>query len=77
MSVNAAVRGSIRAELRNPLGAALPGYELHRCEPVTGDSGRLIFRWGDGEMETSSLYQYDAVSVYLELDDAVLYSVSL
>jgi hypothetical protein len=76
ISLDASVRGSIRGELRDPLGGALPGYELHNCQPLTGDANRLILRWGEGG-ETSKLYQYDAVSLYLELADATLYSVSL
>ncbi|MBT7165861.1 MAG: hypothetical protein HN904_23980 [Victivallales bacterium] len=76
ISLDATIRGGVRAELRDVFGGALPGYGLHDSELVVGDGNRLILRWGE-VAHTSEAYQHDAVVLYLELADATLYSVSL
>lgn len=74
--LDADIRGGIRAELRDPLGAALPGYALHQCQTFAGDGQRFGLHWGEDNL-SSQPYQYDAVTLYLELNDATLYSISL
>lgn len=76
ISLNADIRGGVRAELRDPLGGSLPGYELHNSALLKGDAGRIHLCWGE-DNHSSETYQYDAVSLYLELADTTLYSVNL
>lgn len=75
VTVDADVSGWLRAELRDPFGTPLPGYELHNSLPVTGDSRAHILRW-QGE-KTTAPYQYDAVSLRVEFTDGVLYALGV
>ena len=76
ISVDGDIRGTLRAELRDPLGGRLPDFELHNAVAVHGDSGQHVLRWGqDGH--TSAGYRYDAVALYLEFTDGTLYSVKV
>lgn len=72
ITVDADVRGALKAELRDLYGRPLPGYELNSCETVRGDSGRHLLRWNG---KTSKGYRYDAVSLRIELEEGTLYSV--
>jgi len=76
VTVDADVRGVLRAELRDPLGGRIPGFELYRSVPVRGDSRNHLLRWGESG-RTSSAYRYDAVRIYLEIEDGIVYSVSV
>ncbi len=75
LSLNATIRGQIRAELRDPIGGRLPGYELHSSIPVSGDGSSLVLRWGD-DAQSSAPYRYDAVTLYLEVSDATVYAIN-
>ena len=75
ITVNAAVRGRLRAELRDIFGRPLPGYHLDDSVAITGDSATHVLRWGAGQ--TSEAYQFDAVRLRLEIADGTLYSLSL
>jgi tetratricopeptide (TPR) repeat protein len=37
--------GSIRIEIQNPSGRAIPGLSLDECQPIRGDSVRLPVHW--------------------------------
>ena len=71
--VNAAVRGFLRAELCDPFGAPLAGFEMDKCLAVQGDAADHVLRW-EGD-KTTLPYQYDAVSLRLEMADAELYAL--
>jgi hypothetical protein len=73
LSVDADVRGRLRAELRDPFGMPIPGYELARSVPIHGDAPDHILRW-EGD-KTTAPYQYDAVSLRIEMTDATLYAL--
>ena len=69
--------GRIRAELRDLQNQTLPGYELDRSVPVTGDGHFLPLRWqGDsGVVETLDSLNGRPFKLYLELEQARLYAL--
>lgn len=69
--------GRIRAELRDLQNKPLPGYELAKCVPVTGDGHFLPLRWQDGgeTRETLDPLKGQPFKLYLELEQARLYAV--
>ncbi len=71
--VDADVRGRLQAELRDPYGRPLGGFELNSCMPISGDSQRHVLTWAGGR--TSAEYRYDVVGLRIEIEDGVLYSV--
>ncbi|MGI5819063.1 MAG: hypothetical protein ACOX9R_13320 [Armatimonadota bacterium] len=73
ITVDANVRGRLQAELRDPYGRPLEGFELNSCAPVSGDSSEHVLTWGDGR--TSAEYRYDVVGLRIEVEDGVIYSV--
>ncbi len=70
--LDAAIKGEIRAELCDPFGTPLPGLSRTEAVPLTGDSTEHVLQWKEA---SSARYQYDAVSLRLEIADAVLYAV--
>ncbi|OGV80351.1 MAG: hypothetical protein A3K19_04155 [Lentisphaerae bacterium RIFOXYB12_FULL_65_16] len=77
ISLNADVHGWVKAELRDPVGGrAIAGFELHACEPVSGNSTSAVLRWGD-EKRSSAAFRYDAVQLYLQVSDGVVYGVNV
>jgi len=73
ITVDANIRGRLQAELRDPFGRPVEGYELNSCPPITGDSRCHVLRWESGK--TSADYRYDTVSLRLEIEDGTLYSI--
>lgn len=73
ITVDADVRGRLQAELRDPYGRPLPGLELNSCLPITGDSHKHVLIWQGGK--TTAEYRYDVVSLRIEIEDGVIYSV--
>jgi len=73
LSVDAEVRGHLLAELRDPYGRPIPGYELNACVPVQGDSQSHQLTWSGGK--TSATYRRDVVTLRIEIADGVVYSV--
>ena len=69
--------GRIRAELRDLQNQAIPGYELARSLPVTGDGHLLPLRWQDGDIFRDTLDPLGGqpFKLYLELEQARLYAV--
>ena len=45
LALNAAVQGALRVEIQDETGRPLPGLTLEDCEPLRGDSTRLLVRW--------------------------------
>jgi len=74
VTVNAVVRGALRAELCDPFGRPFPGYEMDAAVPITGDSAAHELRWEGGK--TTEPYQFDPVTLRLELRDADLYAIT-
>ncbi|MEN6304996.1 MAG: hypothetical protein ABFD96_19850 [Armatimonadia bacterium] len=75
ITVDAAVRGQLRAELRDIFDRPLEGYHLDEAVPVQGDSTSHAIRWqGD---RTSEPYRYDALILRLEAFDATIYGVNV
>ena len=70
--LDAAVAGSLRAELCNSFGRPLEGLTFADSVPVTGDSQRHELRW---KPSTAADYQYDAVSLRMEWTRGVVYGV--
>ena len=75
ITISADIRGQVRAELRDPIGGRLPGFELHASNPLAGDGAQLTLTWGE-DAHTSACFRYDAVTLYLEAHDATIYSVN-
>ncbi|MEI6971715.1 MAG: hypothetical protein WCL44_09380 [bacterium] len=69
--------GRIRAELRNLQNQPIPGYELARSVPVTGDGHFMPLRWQDGGVvrETLDPLNGQPFKLYMELEQARLYAV--
>lgn len=69
--------GRIRAELRDLKNKPLPGYELDKSVPVTGDGHFLPLRWQDGgdTRETLDPLGGRPFKLFLELEQARLYAV--
>ncbi len=72
LSVNANIRGRLRAELCDIYGRALQGYSLDACDPITGDSEQHILHWGG---HTASRFRYDPIRLRFELQDGEVYAV--
>ncbi|MEA3400448.1 MAG: hypothetical protein U9R79_04310 [Armatimonadota bacterium] len=73
ITVHADVRGRLQAELRDPYGRPLPGFELNSCAPIAGDAQEHVLTWEGGK--TSAEYRYDVVGLRVEMEDGVLYSI--
>ncbi len=73
ITVDADVRGRLQAELRDPYGRPLEGFELNSCAPIRGDSQSHVLTWSGGK--TSAEYRYDVVGLRIEVEDGTIYSV--
>ncbi len=71
--LDADVQGRLRAELLDPFGAPVRGYELANCVAITGNAPDHVLRWTDGK--TVAPYRYDAVSLRIEMTDATFYAL--
>ena len=74
IAVDSNVRGSLRAELRDPFGAPIPGFEMDSAVPIQGDSAAHTLQWDGGK--TALPYQFDAVSLRIEMDDGELFGIT-
>jgi hypothetical protein len=72
ISVDARVRGYLRAELCDPFGAPLPGMRMTDAIPVSGDNEAHPLRWREA---STRYYRYDAVSLRLEVQDGEIYGL--
>ena len=73
--LNAATAGgSVRAELRDVDGAAIPGYELHNCAPVDADATAAPIRWRGNPSPSANLEK--PIRLYLTATRASLYSAT-
>ncbi len=69
--------GSIRAELRGLGNQPIPGYELAKSVPITGDGHFLPLRWKDGDTVRESLDELidRPVRIFLVLEQVRIYAI--
>ena len=72
LCVDARVEGRLRAELCDPFGAPLPGFDKGRFRVLSGDCTAHLLRW---EGTTIEPYQYNAVSLRLEVEKGEIYNI--
>lgn len=72
VTVDATVRGWLRAELCDVHGRKHAGYHLMDSTPVKGDHTAHEIRWGE---KTIKPYQFDAVRLRFEFNDADVFGV--
>ena len=72
LRVDARLDGCLRAELCDPFGKPLPGFESDRCRVVSGDRVDHVLRWEGAEVAP---YQYNAVSLRLEVEQGAIYNI--
>ena len=72
LCIDAHIEGTLRAELCDPFGNALAGFERQECRPVTGDNTSRPLQWRGKSTEH---YCYNAVSLKLEIDHGRIYSI--
>jgi len=72
LCVDARLDGCLRAELCDPFGKTLPGFESDRCQLVSGDRVDHVLRW---EGAAVAPYQYNAVSLRLEVERGAIYNI--
>jgi hypothetical protein len=70
LAIDAAIQGSLRAELCNAFGQPLEGCTYAESIPISGDSPRHALRWKQADYGD---YQFDAVSLRLEWTGGVVY----
>ena len=75
ITVDAEVRGRLQAELRDPYGRPLPGFELNSCRPVSGDSQSHELRWTSGKKPLD--YRYDLIGLRIEIEEGTIYSLTV
>ena len=71
MSTSAA--GSIRAELTDSEGKALPGFALADCQELFGDDTQRVVKWKQGS--SVAVHKGKPVRLRFELKDADLFSL--
>ena len=72
ISIDANVRGWLRAELCDIFGRKLAGYHLMDSEPVSGDSPDHVLRW---KGKDSSAYRYKPVRIRFEFTEGEVFCV--
>jgi hypothetical protein len=73
LQLDANIIGQIRYSLCDVFGAPLPGYSTNDCVPLHGDSHEHLLRWN--ENKSASEHQFYAVSLRLELENAIIYGI--
>lgn len=72
ITVDAEVRGWLRAELCDVFGQKIEGYHLMDALPVTGDSSAHVLRW---KGRNTQRFRYDAVRLRFEYADGTVYGI--
>ena len=70
---DADIYGSLKAELSDPFGKALPGYRFEESIPVTGNNSEHRLAWKGGEV---IMHRFDAVRLRLRWTGGTLYGVA-
>ncbi len=74
ITLDAEIRGKLRAELCDAFGNPVPGFRREDFLPVTGDSRRHVLRWNG---KSAAPYQFDPVSLRIEATDSTLYALEV
>ncbi|MCF3650456.1 hypothetical protein [Synoicihabitans lomoniglobus] len=64
--------GTVRVEIRDAAGKALPGFALEDCDPLFGDTLDRVVRW-QGSTDVSALADRD-IQLVFEVSDGDLFS---
>jgi len=72
ITIDADVRGWLRAELCDAFGRKMEGYHLMDSTVTEGDCEVHVLRWGERD---PSVFAYDAVRLRFEFADATVYGV--
>ena len=73
ISIDANIRGWLKAELCDVFGRKITGYHLDDSIILKGDDTGHILRWGHNN--TASSFRYDAVRLRFEFQDAEIYGI--
>lgn len=72
LQLDANIRGKLLAELCDPFGKPLPGYDKRCFDTVSGNSTQHILSWRGHSLDE---YCYDAITLRLEIHDAEIYVI--
>lgn len=72
ITVDADIRGWLRAELCDVFGHKLEGYHLMDAVPVAGDNTAHVLRWQGSD---TTRFRYDAVRLRFEYVDGEIYGI--
>jgi hypothetical protein len=72
ITVDADVRGWLRAELCDVFGRKQEGHHLMDAVPVVGDDSAHVLRWQDTD---SARYQHDVVRLRFEFVEGEIYGI--
>lgn len=74
ITLDADVRGSLRAEICDAFGNPVPGYRREDAVPVRGDSRCHRLQWKD---KATAPFQYEPLSLRIEATDATLFALQI
>ncbi|MEX1089835.1 MAG: hypothetical protein WEC36_11515 [Phycisphaeraceae bacterium] len=74
LTLDALVRGHLRAELCNAFGDPVPGYRRQDFIPVQGDSRAHVLQWKGGP---TAIFHHEPLSLRLEATDATLFALEV
>lgn len=73
LALDAAICGTVRYSLCDAFGTPIPGYAANECIPLSGDSHQHRLAWKAGK--SADAFTYDAMTLRLELREAVVYTI--
>jgi hypothetical protein len=73
ITLDAHIRGWLRAELCDVFGRKIAGFNLADSLPVTGDSERHVLRWSETE---TAAFRHDALRLRFEFVDGEVFGIS-
>lgn len=71
ITLDADIRGWLKAELCDGFGRKLPGFHLQNSAVVTGDSPNHLLRWDSGSVAD---HLHECLRLRFEMQDAVVYN---
>jgi hypothetical protein len=74
IKINANIEGSLRAQLSDPFGGVIPGYEYANSVEIKGDSINHNLAWKGKNLEE---LQYKGLVIELLLNGGVIYSMDI
>ena len=73
ITLDASIRGWLRAELCDGFGRKLPGHHLMDAIPIRGDSEAHVLRWKD---QPTDLHRYRCLRLRFEFAEGEIYSLA-